>query len=320
MDGHQRLQRELRLQLALSSALIAIKGYAALEVERAFTRAREICERLGDPPELFSTLYGLHAVYSLRDKLGMAHAAADELMRRAQSADDPALLILAHTALETTSNSMGKPLIANQHFESMIALYDPERQLSTYSGDNRILPLSYAGLNLWALGYPDEALKRSNEALALARTLSMPHDEAFAEFLLVRLLQLRRDARAVQEAAEHLIALSAEHGFTFWLVQAQIELGGAMAEQGRYAEGIARMQEGLAELAAALPRPQYFCLLAEACIETDRFDDGLSSLAELLAAVNEDENRFYESEMHRLNGKLLLKTERFKYRGSWEML
>src|SRR6266478_5685934 len=108
---------------------------------------------------------GCTAVYYLRGELPMACALAEQLMRRAQSARDPARLILAHTSLGVVLSSMGKPLIAMKHLELAISLYDPERhpRLTTFSG--RVGPLSYAGLNLWALGYPDQALKRSNEAL-----------------------------------------------------------------------------------------------------------------------------------------------------------
>ena len=130
--------------------------------------------------------------------------------------------------------------------------------------------LSYAAWTLWTLGYPDQALKRGNEALALAQALSHPHSLAFAEGLVGYLRQYRREARAAQETAERLIALSAEHGFTHWLALATILRGWAMAEQGRNEEGIAQIQEGLAAFRATgaeLLRPHVLCLLAEACME-----------------------------------------------------
>src|SRR5207302_287903 len=83
-DGPERVQRELHLQLALGAALIAIKGWAAPEVERAYTRTRELCERLGDPPELFPALLGLWAVYYLRGELRKALELAEQLLQRAQ--------------------------------------------------------------------------------------------------------------------------------------------------------------------------------------------------------------------------------------------
>jgi adenylate cyclase len=190
-----------------------------------------------------------------------------------------------------------------------LSLYDPERhrQLTTFGGDARINPLSYAAATLWVLGYPDQALKRSNEAIELAHALSHPHDLAFAEAFSSLFQQLRRDARATQAAAERLIALSVEHGFTFWSSQATIIRGCAITEQGRNEAGIAQMQEGLAALRAAGPRPQYLRFLAKACIETGRLDEGQSALTEALAAADEHEVRDIEAELHRLKGELLLK-------------
>jgi predicted ATPase len=117
---------------------------------------------------------------------------------------------------------------------------------------------------------------------------------------------LRGDARAAREAAERLIALSTEHGFTFWLAQAEIGRGAAMAALGRNEEGITQMREGLAALRALTPRPQYLCLLAKACIETGRLDDGIGALTEAQAVA---ENRNYEAETRRLMGELLLKQD-----------
>jgi len=98
-DSPERTERELSLQLALTPALTALEGYAAPEVERAFTRARELCERLGDPPKLFTVTHGLHAVYYLRGDLAMGNEFAQQCMRQAQGTHDPSLLMLAHTAL-----------------------------------------------------------------------------------------------------------------------------------------------------------------------------------------------------------------------------
>jgi predicted ATPase len=118
-----------------------------------------------------------------------------------------------------------------------------------------------------------------------------------------------RDGRATQEVSERLITLSTEHGFSFWLAQARIELGGAIAEQGRNEEGLAQMQDGLAALRANGPRRQYLCLLAKTCTETGRFDRGLSALTEALAMAYDYDAHEYEAEMHRLKGELLLRRD-----------
>jgi predicted ATPase/class 3 adenylate cyclase len=316
-DSAERVQRELVLQLAVGPALIAAKGYAAPEVERAYSGMRKLCERLGDPPELSPALFGLFAVYVVRGELWKARELAEQLVRRAQSAGDPALLLYARLALGNTSYSMGDFLLAREHLEMAISVYDPEHHrplIFRYGGaDAGVRYLSWVAWTLWQLGYPDQALKRGYEALASAQGLSHPFSLAAAEYFVGVLRQSRGEARAAQESAESVIALSAEHGFTLWLAFATTLRGGAMAELGgNEEEGIAQIQEGLAasrSTGAELMRPYHLCLLAEACREAGRFDHGLSALTEALVAADEHENRNFEAEMHRLKGDLLLKQD-----------
>ena len=229
-ESTQRIQRELPLQLAVGNALIPAKGFAAPEVERAYIRARELCERLGDPSELFPTLHGLWVMYLVRGELRRAYELAEQLLRRAQGTDDPALLLYALMALGMTSYLMGDFLPAREHLETAISLYDPERHRSLafrYRGaDAGVYCLSYAAWTLWHLGYPDEALKRANEAVALAQGLSHPFSLAFAESFAGFLRQYRRETPAAQVTAEGLITLSADTGRpAFWLPRLSAWLG-----------------------------------------------------------------------------------------------
>jgi predicted ATPase len=255
-------------------------------------------------------------VQLLRGELRTAHELAEQLMLRAQSARDPAPLLYAHTALGDTSFRMGVLLPAREHFEMAISLYDPERhgplRLRYGTVDNGVICLSYMAGILWYLGYPDQALKRLNEAITLAQALSHPQSLAWAATFLGVLRQYRREARAAQEAADGAMELSAERGFTDFLARATALRGWAMAEQGRNEQGIALIQEGLAvsrATGAKVARPYFLCLLAEACLEAGRLDDGLSALTEALAAADEHEIRHYEAEMHRLKGELMLRDD-----------
>ncbi len=115
--------------------------------------------------------------------------------------------------------------------------------------------------------------------------------------------------RAAQETAEGIIALCAEHGLTAYSILAVGARGWAMAERGRHEEGFAQLQEALVAIRtmAAVNLPVCLCLLAEACREAGRLDDGLNALTQALAAADENENRHYEAETHRLRGDLLLR-------------
>ena len=318
-DGPERMRRELPLQLALGPTLIPVKGWAAPEVESAYTRARELCGRLGDPPaELFLALCGLWAVHYNRADLRAAHDIAEQLMHGAQNAHNPKrLLVAARNLLGITLFSLGELLRAREQFEEAISLYNLDdlgrhRQLAHRStlGDMGVSNLSYEADVLWKLGYPDQALKRSNESLVLARALSHPHSLVFAQTFVSTVRLYRREPRAAQEAAESVIALLAEHGFADQLDLATMQRGWAMAQQGRHEEGIVQIREGLAASRAAgreLVQQNSLCLLGEAYMEMGRLDDGLSALTEALAAAHEHENRGSEAEIHRLKGELLLK-------------
>jgi predicted ATPase/class 3 adenylate cyclase len=316
-ESPERIQRELLLLLAIGAASLAVRGNTAPEVEAAYSRARELCERLGDPPELFPTLWGLWLTHLLRGELGRAYELAEQLLSRAQSARDPALTMRAHLALGNTFLYTGHLLSAREHIELGISLYDPERDRPLtfrYGGTNAgVVGLSHASRVLWLLGYPDQALERGNEALALAQGLSQPASLAFARVFVGVLHQFRGEVRAAQENSESLIALCAEYGLTNWLAFATIVRGWAMAEQGRKQEGIAQIQEGLANTRATgwseTYLPYSLSLLAEVCGETGRLDEGLSALTEALAIAEEHGNRHYEAETHRLRGELLLKQD-----------
>jgi tetratricopeptide (TPR) repeat protein len=167
-NSPENIQQELLFQLAAGPALIAIKGYAAPEVERAYTRARELCEQLGDTPEIFLALFGLWLLYLLPGELRKAYEIAEELLKRAQGAHDQAPLIYAQLARGLTSYWIGDFIAAREHLESAIPLYDPKRHrplIFLYGLDARIVCFTHAAWALWQLGYPDQAIRRGNEAL-----------------------------------------------------------------------------------------------------------------------------------------------------------
>ncbi len=316
-DNPECIQQELLLQLAVAPALMVVKGFAAPEVVRAFTRARELCERLREPPELFPAVWGLWLVYWARGELGAAYGLAEELLRRAQSARDPALLLYAHLALAETSYWMGEFLPARDHLELALSLYDRERHRPLiflyYGHDAGVRCLCYAAGTSWFLGYTDQALTKINEVFALAQGLSHPQSLGFAELCVGIQHQFRREARVAQESAERLIALSVEHGWgPDYSGFATVLRGWAMAGQGRKEEAIEQIKEGTIThrtTGVELARPYFLTMLAEACIEAGRLDEGLSALTEALATADVNEVRIGKPEMHRLKGELLLRED-----------
>ena len=124
-DTLERAQRELTLQITLGVPLVATKGYAAPEVERAYVRARELCQQVGETPHLFPVLFGLWLFYAVRAKLQTARELGEQLLTLAQSVQDPVLLLEAHYMLGITLLVLGEFAPARAHLEQGIALYSP---------------------------------------------------------------------------------------------------------------------------------------------------------------------------------------------------
>ena len=213
---------------------------------------------------------------------------------------------------------LGEFASALTHLEQGIAHYDPQKHHShTLSyWHPAVLCFSCAARALWFLGYPDQALRRNQEALALARQFSQPYDLASALHLAASLHVWRREPQLAQELAEATIVLSREHGFLRWLSGGLIRKGWALAEQGSVEEGIGQLRQGIAawqEMGTKQGELHHLAMLAEVYKIGGQPEAGLGVLAEALAIVHTSEERYYEAELYRLRGELLLEKAKGKF-------
>jgi tetratricopeptide (TPR) repeat protein len=173
----ERAQQELSLQVSLGAVLVMTQGYTAPEVKRAYDRAYALCGQTGDNPHLFPALFGLFRFEIMRGELQGARGLAERLLRLAQAQPDPLLLPAAHVALGATLFHLGKPAAARTQAEQGLRAYDRDQQealILQYGEDMGIMCLHFARVALQVLGYPDQALAKNPEALALAEAPSQP--------------------------------------------------------------------------------------------------------------------------------------------------
>jgi predicted ATPase len=208
---------------------------------------------------------------------------------------------------------LGELVPARAHLEQSIALYDPQehRALAFRAGiDLGVWCLAYAAWALWMLGYPDQALRRSHEALALAQGLSHPPSLAATLAYVALFHCYRREAHATQERAEAAMALASEQGFPQWLAIGTILRGWALAMQGQGEEGRTQIRQALAAwraMGAGLAVSLFLVLLAEAYGQAGQAEERLRLLAEALAHVDSTGEHYYAAEVYRLQGELLLR-------------
>ncbi|MCI0355412.1 MAG: AAA family ATPase, partial [Acidobacteria bacterium] len=314
-DSAERARQELLLQLVLGVSLIVTRGFAAPEAEQTFSRAHALCQQSGESLQLFTALSGLFTVCAARAELQTARQLAEQLLRLAESAQDPALLVVAHFALGCVLHYLGEPGAAEAHFERALAL-SPLEQYLPYLTINNLYPIavghSLSARNLWQLGYPDRALDRAREAHVLARQLADPFSLGIALMFAAFGHYLRGKWPACQEQAEAAIALAREHDLATVLVATTIYRSFALTRQGRLEEGITQAREGLAALQASgfqVASTVFLALLAEALGRAGQIEEGLATMAEGLAFAARTGERYWEAEMYRVKGELLLKME-----------
>jgi predicted ATPase len=302
------------VQLALGPALMVSKGFAAPEVGDTYARARQLCEQLGDHQELFPVLFGLWRSAHARAQLPTARKIGEQILSLADDQDNPALLVEAHAALGQTLCIQGELTLAREHLQQVVARNESQRHTALafrLGYDPGIYARAVESWVLWLLGYPEQALWRSREALTLAREQSHPFTLALTLATVAVLQQLRREEEATLEHVKASLVLSTEHGFPYLRTIATVRQGWGLARMGQVEEGLGQMRQGLTALRATgteLLRPYHLALLAEACGSCGQIEAGLCALEEALVAADQHAERFYEAELHRLKGELLLQT------------
>jgi predicted ATPase len=259
----ERTRREVDMLIALGASLIATQGYAASEVEQTYSRARQLCQHLEDPHQLFTVLRGLWNYYLVRAEYQTAQPLGEQLLTLAQQVRDSSMFVAGHRALGATLFFLGTVASAHTHFTQGMALYAPDQQRASvfqHGEDSGVICQFYAAWALWYLGYPDQALARSQEAVTMAQQIRHPFSLGFALVLAAMLHQYRREVRAVQEPAEAAINLATEQRFPHWMAQGAILRGWTLAQQGQAQEGIEQIHQGLTAwraIGAELARPYW---------------------------------------------------------------
>jgi predicted ATPase len=312
-ESRERSQQELGVQMTLGIAVRATRGGGAPDVERLYTRARELCEQVGEPPQLFRVLWGLWEVYFQRGAYQTMRALGEQLLSLAQRLQDPDLLLEAHHALWATLFFGGELVAAQPHMEQGMQLYNPQRHhthAALYTAhDPGVCCRMQTAQSLWFLGYPDQAVASIQAALALAQQLAHPLSLTMALRWAARLHHLRREVALTQACAEASMTIATDQEFPQQVAIAMPLRGWALAMSGQGEEGRAQIHQGLAAsraTRATRDRPEHLALLAEASTQGGQTAEGLEALAEALATLAQSGVRWCEAELYRLRGELLL--------------
>jgi predicted ATPase len=264
----------------------------------------------GETTQIFPILYGLWAFYIVRGEPETALQLAQEFLDLAERQHDPAIIVAHHCV--GWRFCMGELVAARPHFEQIAALYNVEQHhplTFQYAQDPGPAGLSAGMLDLWLLGYPEQAQQWGERAMMLAREGAYSYTIGSALGAACWFHHFCQSWTVAQARAEELMALSTKLGLALWLAWGTITRGWALAKQGQGEAGIAQIREGVAAAqatGAAFFQTHHLAQLAEAYLIMGQPEAGLAVLVEALAQVETTKERFWEAEIYRLKGELLL--------------
>jgi predicted ATPase/tetratricopeptide (TPR) repeat protein len=301
---------EMVLQTALGTALTATEGWASPGARRAYLRAYKLGQALGRPPEISPTLYGLAVLHELRGEYREAQVLMQEHLQLTEVQQNPRKAIASHELLSCSTFHQGLFIDSVEHADRGLALYvtePPDRELSAID-DFRAACHGWSAMSLWFLGYSDQAVARVNDAITLAQTLNQPYNLSRALTHAASIHHMRREIAPALERAKAALATGSEHHLAYFVACAKILRGWGLAAQGRKA-GIYEIQAGLEEhrkSGAEMDYPYFLGLLAEAYLLHDCPEEALETVLEALKLVEHGRAFFYEAELRRLRGLLLI--------------
>jgi class 3 adenylate cyclase/tetratricopeptide (TPR) repeat protein len=305
-------RHELEFWSALGAVLLALKGFAAPETGQAYIRARGLWELLGFPPEFLRIPFGLSLHHTVRGELNQSLSVAEDMLRLGRQRNDAAGIVLGHASCGRNLMYLGRFSLSRPHLEEAVALYDPISP-SSHVHQIGMAPkaesLAFLGLVWFCLGHPDQALAQSNASIEEVRRLAHPPSLCGMLSVGSMLLSLIGDDATLGERADELAAVATEQGFPVWCAHGAVYRGWAKVKNGNVAEGIALLRSGLSALPATGAKgwtPYYISFLSGAYEIAGQIDEAVTSLDDALRVAEMTGERWFEAELYRRKGELLL--------------
>jgi predicted ATPase len=307
----EHMEYELTFQASLGPHLVATKGWGAPDAERAYLRACDLCQRLGNESVLASVLYGLATLREFRGEYVRSEELLQERLRLPPSVMGAQQMLESYELLSCSTFHQGKFVQSLEHVERGLEFYDGPRRSDVQTSDGQDLGVAchtWAAMDLWCLGYPDQAAERMRTALDLAEVQGQRYTLARVLSKAAIFYQLRREPDLARDHAEASLAYATNLGFPYYMATATMVLGWARALLGSRQEGIDQLREALAafdQTKTEIDRPLFLGLLADAYISDGQMQRALAVLDEALQSVSSGRPIFYEAELHRLRGSVL---------------
>jgi predicted ATPase len=308
----ERVELELKLQIALGLQTQVLHGYGAPAARMAYEAARKLCRQVDRKETLFQVLWGLWLFHKVRSELRVAQRLADQLRSLAREANNPDLALQSHQALAMTAFCRGEQETALVHIEQVAAIYDQERHFAhsdLYGQDPGVICKAFGAVILWLLGHVEAATRESELAVAMGEPLA-PSTQSVALFFAAFVRQMCGDVDGARGYAERCSAVATEHGLSFWMAGSDVLHGWARAMSDDAAGGIALIERGMAAWQATgsvTYRTYYLGLLAEALLKNRQIAEAHDAVVDAIALADQTGEHLWTPELHRLRGEIILR-------------
>jgi tetratricopeptide (TPR) repeat protein len=311
-----RDKQELEIRGAMWLPLLEVRGPASPESWSNMKRAQDLCDQGSAPTTLvFQVLHGLWGYYLFIANFEMARNLAGQLLGLGKRRSDEIASMSGHLGLGVIGTWTGEYRVAATSLEQSIAIGErlllgcPQPMLR-HVMSSLVSARGMLSVTLWMLGYPEQALRQIELSNALPQDLYGSFDRA----LIVNndfqtKCQFLRDYNGARENAEALKALARDNGFSFFEAYDALWLGYVALEEGAIEDGVKLMLQGREALRTTgeiSMSQEANAVLAQAFLTAGRATEGLAVVSDAIAAADQLQIRFYEAELHRLRGELLL--------------
>jgi class 3 adenylate cyclase/predicted ATPase len=302
---------ELAARIKLSGPLIATGGYVSSDLSDNYARAWDLCTKLGEDKSAFPVMYGQWVIPYVRGDMKAALEQSERFLRRSQQQDDVGLQLMGHRIYGSSLVWRGDTVSGSEHLRRALRMYRPEHDQLAYSFSQhpRTAALAHLCLALQHIGDLDQAMEAGWDAIAQARLIEHFNSIAYSLCFVSLLIMLRRDIASLRKTAGELLQLAEQHNASYWTLWAKPMLGWVEAQDGKIKSGIRQMHESTAELGkqeANLWVPQTLLLEAEILGGVKQYERAYALLDEAQALIEPLDQRFYEAELHRVRGVLMI--------------
>ena len=313
-DSPTKDQLELDFQFALGPCLRATQGPHSNAYAATCTRARELCERLGDAPEYPHIMHWLAQTHGYRGELSEALDAFRAALGLAEAAGNRPAAVNAMRGSGSVLLYMGRFVEGRRMFERSLAEFDmcneAERLATRAAGwDAGVTGMAYMGWTLWVLGYPEMARARAVAALQRAGAIGHPYSQAYAAYYASVLHAFCREPTVAHTHAEHCLALSEEHGFGVWRNLSRAVRGICANRLDPSADSLARVSGELAEFLSTgyhFYITALYALLSQALLAKNHLTPAREMISKGLATAEQNGERMFEAEFLRLKARALV--------------